>query len=66
MNPNSELLSPEEVAIWLGVSASTLANWRSLGRGPQYKKLSGSVRYRRDDVHAWIDDAGITAEQRGA
>lgn len=54
----SDLLTPAELAVMLGMSPRTLANWRSYGRGPEYVKLGAEppegkqdrrlVRYPRD------------------
>jgi hypothetical protein len=47
------------------VSEKTLANWRSLGIGPSYTKLSpgrgGRIRYRRSDVLAWLAQREVAA-----
>ena len=45
-----------EAAKLLGVTRKTLANWRSLGIGPQYLKYGGRlgpVRYRVADLADW-------------
>lgn len=49
------LALPGEVAEFLRVSVQTLANWRSLGRGPVYVQFddAGSIRYRWSDVEGW-------------
>jgi predicted DNA-binding transcriptional regulator AlpA len=47
------LLTTAELAAILQLSPSTLANWRSLGQGPPYRKTGGAVRYRWADVEAW-------------
>ena len=33
---------------------STLAHWRSEGRGPAYLKLGSRVGYRGSDLNAWL------------
>ena len=33
---------------------STLAHWRSEGRGPVYIKLGSRVGYRGSDLNAWL------------
>ena len=52
------LLTPEEAARILNVTAKCLANWRLRGtNGPRFVRLSATrVRYRRDDLEAWIQD----------
>ncbi|MDN5658548.1 MULTISPECIES: helix-turn-helix transcriptional regulator [Micrococcales] len=49
-----ELMTANDVADVLGLSAGTLANWRSLGMGPTYVKLGGRVRYRVSGVNSWV------------
>ena len=34
---------------------STLAHWRSGGRGPAYLKIGSRVAYRGADLNAWLD-----------
>lgn len=58
-----KLLTPEDVAGWLGVTPHTLAVWRCSKRaGLAYIKVGGLVRYRSSDVEAFIQrqtkDAG--------
>jgi hypothetical protein len=54
-----EDLKPPEAAKRIKVSEQTLANWRSAGTGPPYRKLSpgrgGRVRYPKDALEAWLD-----------
>lgn len=33
---------------------STLAHWRSQGRGPAYLKLGSRVAYRGSDLNEWL------------
>ncbi|MNZ23762.1 Helix-turn-helix domain protein [compost metagenome] len=52
----SDLLTPDQVATALGLSHRTLAAWRSSRRNPlPYVKVGSRVRYRRQDVTAWLD-----------
>lgn len=48
------LLTAQEVAKMLGKSIYTLASWRSQGRHLHYVKNAGSIRYRREDVEAYL------------
>ena len=50
------LAKASEVAAYLGgeFSEKTLANWRSAGKGPEYVKVGGRVRYRWSAVNAWL------------
>lgn len=63
ITPNRQLLTPEEVAEKLKISANTLRKWRTLGSlGPlPFVKIGGRVRYIDEDV-----DAFIVRQRRGA
>lgn len=51
----NRLLPPLEVGEWLGVPTKTLAAWRHTGRGPRSLRVGRHVRYRREDVLAFIE-----------
>lgn len=56
----SDLMKPETLAeLWL-VSPKTLANLRSMGEGPPFVRVLGSIRYSRRACAEWL------AEQNGA
>jgi len=55
------LLTPAQVAVQLGISEKTLANWRSLGHGPDSMKLGGRVRYEEAAVDAFIEAMKVEA-----
>lgn len=57
-----------EAANYLRFSPTTLAIWRSQGRGPNYAKIGGSVRYRRSDMELWVnaDEAGRRELERSS
>lgn len=58
MDESSPLLEPAEVAKWLNVTPQKLKYWRTKGLGPQYLRLGDrTVRYSRDDVLAWCEQA---------
>lgn len=48
-------LTPQELSNrWSGsIGVTTLANWRSRGRGPQYVKVGGRVLYPAAKVAEW-------------
>lgn len=50
---DQELLTQAALAKRWKVSPRTLERWRWLGRGPQYMKVGGQVRYRIADVAAY-------------
>lgn len=51
------LMTPQEVADMLKISLHTLASWRrqSNSHTLPWIEVGGSIRYRREDVHAWLD-----------
>ena len=52
----TDLLTPDQVAAALGLSHRTLAAWRSKRRHPlAWVKVGSRVRYRRQDVAAWLE-----------
>ncbi|HOQ47571.1 MAG TPA: helix-turn-helix domain-containing protein [Bryobacteraceae bacterium] len=51
---SQRLLNEWQVADSCSISVLTLRKWRSEGRGPRYVKIGALVRYRPDDVDAWI------------
>ncbi|MGB3733156.1 helix-turn-helix domain-containing protein [Microbacterium sp.] len=51
-----ELLTPGEVADWLGVTIQTLAAWRYKKHGgPDFTRFGRMIRYERSRVQAYID-----------
>lgn len=44
------LLTPDDLAARWTVSVASLANQRSLRRGPTYLKLGGAIRYALADI----------------
>jgi predicted DNA-binding transcriptional regulator AlpA len=71
------LLTSDEAALVLGIPVATLRTWRSRrrGYGPRAVQVGGSIRYRLDDLLAWIEahtetpdghmPGGIEASKRG-
>lgn len=50
------LITEAELADHLGLSRSTLQKWRRKKVGPAFIRIAQNcVRYRREDVLAWID-----------
>lgn len=48
-------LTIKEVAAQFGFNRRTLYRWRSEKTGPPYFRLGGAVRYREDELNAWIE-----------
>jgi predicted DNA-binding transcriptional regulator AlpA len=51
---SGRLLTPAEAAAHVGLSIQTLANFRTVGGGPVYFKLSRFVRYDEADLNDWM------------
>ena len=49
-----EIDNPAAVAEYLGLPLNTLAQWRYLKKGPSFIKSGRLVRYRKEDVDAWL------------
>lgn len=52
--PCTGLATAKEVAEFLRTTETQLSRLRYEGHGPQFIKLGRSVRYRWEDVQAWI------------
>ncbi|MGA5270302.1 helix-turn-helix transcriptional regulator [Streptomyces lydicamycinicus] len=51
----SPLATPAEVAAHLGVPVKTLYQWKYRGTGPNVHKVGRHLRYRWQEVDAWLD-----------
>ena len=49
------LLSPHEVAAFLGVPLQTIYRWRYRREGPLGYRVGRHVRYRVGDVEQWLE-----------
>lgn len=50
------LLTAREVADLLGFSPETILRWTRLGDLPAIKLPGGAIRYRTDDLEAWMTE----------
>lgn len=48
------LLTEHDVARITGLSLASVRRWRLIGQGPRFLKLGRAVRYRREDLSAWL------------
>lgn len=48
------LLTQEELAVMLDVSADTLREWRRLKQGPDFVRTGKGVMYREVDIQDWL------------
>jgi predicted DNA-binding transcriptional regulator AlpA len=51
----SELLNEHQVANSVQLSVASERRWRLFRTGPKYLKIGAAVRYRREDVEAWLN-----------
>lgn len=56
LETTSLLISPIDAAKMLGRKPQTLANWRSLGKGPKFTTAGGRVMYRREDIINFVNE----------
>jgi len=49
------MVSPSELAALLDVPVTTVYRWRSRHEGPKGIRIGRHVRYRVEDVEAWLD-----------
>jgi predicted site-specific integrase-resolvase len=60
-NISEPLITEGEAAGILRVSLTSLRRWRREGRGPVYRKMGRSVRYRPDDLGDFVASARRTS-----
>ena len=62
LNPKKSVYTVPEAAAYLGLAVSTLNKWRCYGNhGPAFVKLGKAVRYRREDLDAYLSTATVPA-----
>ncbi|WP_082462145.1 AlpA family transcriptional regulator [Agromyces sp. Leaf222] len=49
-----DYLSVDELAQYLQLSKETIYHWRLDGTGPRATKLGKHLRFRRENVEAWL------------
>lgn len=62
INPDPcSLVDEREAASILCYSVRALQNWRHRGGGPDFVRVSSrSIRYRRSDLAAWIEQRTVS------
>ncbi|MBZ5634103.1 MAG: helix-turn-helix domain-containing protein [Acidobacteriia bacterium] len=53
-NTLETLLTEHDVAHITGLSVASIRRWRLLRQGPRFLKLGASVRYKPEDLNAWL------------
>lgn len=62
-NGIENLLNEHDVARITGLSVAPVRRWRLLRQGPTYLKIGSSVRYRAEDISAWLESRPTGGEQ---
>ncbi len=55
---NKPLMTVEDLSTHLSVPVGTLYRWRTTGYGPAGKRIGKHLRYRPEDVDAWVAEQG--------
>ena len=67
-NSIEALLNEHDVARLTGLSVASVRRWRLLRQGPRYLKIGAAVRYKPEDISAWLESrpsgGGHQAEAR--
>ncbi len=58
-NKFEALLNEHEVARITGFSVASVRRWRLLWQGPKYLKIGAAVRYRNEDIRAWLESRPV-------
>lgn len=53
----TEVMTVNQAADYLGLAVSTLNKWRCHGGGPVFIKMGRAVRYRSEDLEAYISNS---------
>lgn len=53
-NPH-KLWTLDDVAVYLGVPKGTVYSWRTTGKGPVAHRIGKYLRYRPEDIEAWLN-----------
>nr|EDZ38383.1 MAG: Hypothetical protein CGL2_10305005 [Leptospirillum sp. Group II '5-way CG'] len=63
---DNKLLSNSEAAEFLGMSPDTLPRWRWAGIGPVYLRVGRSIKYRRADLEAFLNESRVNPRNGAA
>lgn len=50
-----DIATIDQVADFLQISKPTLARWRASGDGPRFVRFGRTVRYKKNDLFAWVE-----------
>jgi excisionase family DNA binding protein len=55
MSTQGEWIGIEALAAEIGIPIRTIYAWRTRGTGPRGYRLGKHIRFRREDVEAWLE-----------
>jgi excisionase family DNA binding protein len=61
-----DLMTTQEVALYLRVPVATLYAWRTGGVGPPGSRVGRHLRYRHSDVDKWLTSRVAVRKAHGA
>ena len=64
--PSKSLLTVEQLAALLAVPQKTIYSWRYKGTGPRAVSVGRHIRFRQEDVAAWLEQHADEARAVGA
>lgn len=59
MNTGDALIDQRAMCNVLGITTKTAETWRTRGFGPRFVKVGSLVRYRKSDIHAWVNSRAV-------
>lgn len=59
-----KMISPKELAVFLGVPLQTVYEWNHSGAGPRYSRFGKHVRYAPADIEAWVSARAVDRSNR--
>jgi predicted DNA-binding transcriptional regulator AlpA len=65
-NTLGTLLNEHDVARITGLSVASVRRWRLLRQGPKFMKLGSAVRYKPEDLEAWLKSRPTGGDQSSA
>jgi len=65
-NAIEALFNEYDVARITRLSVASVRRWRLLRQGPRYLKIGAAVRYKPEDVSAWLESRPAGGERENA
>lgn len=61
----NRLMTTIEAADYLTLGKTTLERWRLTGQGPRFAKMGDAVRYRQEDLDAFVFENLVKTTEEG-